>query len=103
MRDTAAALDKEARLDIVGAKTQVDRDILEKLEAPLTHLLRNALDHGLETPAERLAAGKPAEGTLTLEARHSAGMLIVDPLRRRARHRPGKPARNHCAQGADHR
>ncbi len=77
VRDTAASLGKEARLSIVGAKTQVDRDILEKLEAPLTHLLRNALDHGLESPAERLAAGKPAEGTLTLEARHSAGMLIV--------------------------
>ncbi|MBE7219551.1 MAG: Hpt domain-containing protein, partial [Caulobacteraceae bacterium] len=77
VRDTAAALGKEARLAILGAKTHVDRDILEKLEAPLTHLLRNALDHGLETPAERLAAGKPPEGTLTLEAHHSAGMLIV--------------------------
>ncbi len=77
VRDTAGSLGKEAHLAIVGAKTQVDRDILEKLEAPLTHLLRNALDHGLESPAERTAAGKPAEGTLTLEARHSAGMLIV--------------------------
>ncbi len=77
VRDLAASLGRAARLDLVGANTQVDRDILEKLEAPLTHLLRNALDHGLETPAERAGAGKPAEGTLTLEARHSAGMLIV--------------------------
>lgn len=77
VRDLAARLGKEARLDLLGANTQVDRDILEKLEAPLTHLLRNALDHGLETPEERRAAGKPAEGSLTLEARHSAGMLTV--------------------------
>ena len=77
VRDLAASLGKSARLDLVGANTQVDRDILEKLEAPLTHLLRNALDHGLESPDERTHQGKPAEGTLTLEARHSAGMLIV--------------------------
>ena len=77
VRDLAGSLGKSARLDLVGAGTQVDRDILEKLEAPLTHLLRNALDHGLESPEERLRAGKAAEGTLTLEARHSAGMLIV--------------------------
>jgi two-component system sensor histidine kinase and response regulator WspE len=77
VRDMAGSLGKEAHLKLAGANTQVDRDILEKLEAPLTHLLRNALDHGLETPAERVAAGKPTEGTLTLEARHSAGMLIV--------------------------
>ena len=77
VRDLAASLGKSARLDLVGPNTQVDRDILERLEAPLTHLLRNALDHGLETPAERQRAGKPPEGTLTLEARHSAGMLIV--------------------------
>ena len=77
VRDLAGTLGKSARLDLVGANTQVDRDILEKLEAPLTHLLRNALDHGLESPDERALAGKPTEGTLTLEARHSAGMLIV--------------------------
>src|SRR2546430_1887616 len=57
--------------------TQVDRDILERLETPLAHLLRNAVDHGCETPAERERAGKPAEATIRLEARHSAGMLLV--------------------------
>ena len=77
VRDLAASLGKSARLDLVGANTQVDRDILEKLEAPLTHLLRNALDHGLELPGDRARLNKPAEGTLTLEARHNAGMLIV--------------------------
>jgi two-component system sensor histidine kinase and response regulator WspE len=56
----------------------VDRDLLEKLEAPLTHLLRNAIDHGIESPEERIAAGKPAAGRIVLEARHSAGMLLIN-------------------------
>ena len=77
VRDLGRTLGKELRLEIVGEGTQVDRDILERLEAPLTHLLRNAIDHGLETPAERVAAGKPPEGVLRLEARHSAGRLLV--------------------------
>lgn len=77
IRDLARSLGKEVRLEIVGDQTQVDRDILEKLEAPLQHLLRNALDHGIEFPEERIAAGKPREGTIWLEARHSAGMLLV--------------------------
>src|SRR5207248_1062509 len=62
VRDTARRLGKQARLDVVGQTTEVDRDILEKLEAPLTHLLRNAVDHGLEAAEVRLAAGKPPEG-----------------------------------------
>ncbi len=77
VRDLSHELGKQARLEIVGETTQVDRDVLEKLEAPLGHLLRNALDHGMETPAERLAAGKPAEGLIRLDARHAAGMLQV--------------------------
>ena len=77
IRDLARSLGKQARLEIVGEATQVDRDILSKLDAPLGHLLRNAVDHGLETPDERLAAGKPAEGVVRLEARHSAGVLQV--------------------------
>ncbi len=77
VRDVARQLGKEARFEIVGESTQVDRDILDKLEAPLGHLLRNALDHGLEAPAARLAAGKPAAGLIRLEARHSAGRLLV--------------------------
>ncbi len=77
VRDVARSLGKEARLEIVGEATRVDRDILARLDAPLGHLLRNAVDHGLESPAGRRAAGKPVEGVLRLEARHSAGALHV--------------------------
>jgi two-component system sensor histidine kinase and response regulator WspE len=78
VRDLGRALGKQVRLEVIGENTQVDRDILEKLDAPLGHLLRNAVDHGIEPPEARLAAGKPAEGVVTLEARHSAGMLLID-------------------------
>jgi two-component system sensor histidine kinase and response regulator WspE len=77
VRDLARETGKQIRFEIAGAVTPVDRDILEKLEAPLSHLIRNAIDHGMETPGERVAAGKPAEGTITLEARHIAGMLNI--------------------------
>jgi two-component system sensor histidine kinase and response regulator WspE len=77
LRDLARSLGKKVHLDIRGLATQVDRDILEKIEAPLNHLLRNAVDHGIETPAERLAAGKPEQATVRLEAMHSAGMLSI--------------------------
>lgn len=77
VRDLARGLGKQVRLEIVGPDTRVDREILEKLEAPLGHLLRNAVDHGLESPQERDAAGKSVEGVVRLEARHSAGMLQV--------------------------
>jgi len=77
VRDLARSLGKQVRLEISGESTQVDRDILDRLEAPLAHLLRNAVDHGCEPPEQRLAAGKPAEAVIRLEARHSAGMLQV--------------------------
>jgi two-component system sensor histidine kinase and response regulator WspE len=77
VRDVGRSLGKQVRLEIVGEATQVDREILEKLDAPLGHLLRNAIDHGIESPAERLAAGKPPEGVVRLEARHSAGLLQI--------------------------
>ena len=78
VRDLARDLGKQARLEIQGQETLVDRDILEKLEAPLTHLLRNAIDHGIELPAARRAAGKPEEGIyIRLEARQSAGNLLT--------------------------
>ena len=78
LRDLARSLGKKIRFDIVGVDTEVDRDILEKLEAPLTHLLRNSVDHGLETSEERLAAGKAEEGAVRLEARHAGGMLSIE-------------------------
>ncbi len=77
VRDLARSLGKEVRLDIRGEDTQVDRDVLERLEAPLGHLLRNAVDHGIEAPEARVAAGKPPGGVVRLEARHRAGVLLV--------------------------
>jgi len=77
VRDLARQQGKKVRLEIVGQKTGVDREILEKLEAPLTHMLRNSVDHGIETPAEREAKGKRPEATIRLEARHQAGQLHI--------------------------
>ena len=77
VRDTARQLGIHVRYDLVGEQTGVDRDILEKLEAPLNHLIRNALDHGVELPDERRAAGKDPQATIRLEARHVAGTLQV--------------------------
>jgi len=78
VRDLARQMGKEIDFEVIGATTPVDRDILGKLDAPITHMLRNAIDHGLERPADRVAAGKPARARLELEARHQAGMLIVE-------------------------
>lgn len=77
VRDLARSLAKRVRFAIVGEATQVDRDILDMLDAPLGHLLRNAIDHGVETPEAREAQGKPAEASITVEARHSAGKLLI--------------------------
>ncbi|NEO87314.1 MAG: hybrid sensor histidine kinase/response regulator [Spirulina sp. SIO3F2] len=77
VRDLAKQLGKQVQLEIVGANTPVDRDILEKLEAPLTQMLRNAIVHGIAPPPERQAQGKPAIGTIRLEASHCAGMLSI--------------------------
>jgi two-component system sensor histidine kinase and response regulator WspE len=77
VRDLARTLGKQIRWEVRGEQTGVDRDILDKLEAPLSHLVRNAVDHGLELPADRTAAGKPPTGTVRLEARHRAGMLQI--------------------------
>ena len=78
VRDLGRSLGKQVRLEIEGEKTQVDRDVLEKLEAPLTHLLRNAVDHGIETPEQRLLKGKSAEGLIRLRASHQAGLLVLE-------------------------
>lgn len=77
VRDICRDLGKRCRFEIVGDGTQVDREILEQMEAPLNHIVRNALDHGLEMPDVRTSAGKPAEGRLTMEAFHRAGRLVV--------------------------
>jgi two-component system, chemotaxis family, sensor histidine kinase and response regulator WspE len=77
VRDLARSLGKQVRFEVLGENTQVDRDILDRLEVPLAHLLRNAIDHGCEPAQERVAAGKRPEATIRLEARHSAGALVI--------------------------
>jgi two-component system sensor histidine kinase and response regulator WspE len=77
VRDLARGLGKDVRFEVIGGTTAVDRDVLEKLEAPITHLLRNAVDHAIELPHLRRAAGKPTEGVIRLEARHKAGRLLL--------------------------
>lgn len=77
VRDLAKMLGKQVRFEIEGEQTPVDRDILSRLEAPLNHLLRNAMDHGVETPDRRRGCGKGAVANLRLQARHQAGMLEV--------------------------
>jgi two-component system sensor histidine kinase and response regulator WspE len=77
VRDLARSLGKKIAFELVGGTVPVDRDVLARLEAPLNHLVRNCVDHGIEAPEARRAAGKPETGTITLEARHHAGMLTV--------------------------
>jgi len=77
VRDLARALGKSVRLEIAGESTEVDRDVLESLDAPLGHLLRNAIDHGIESRDERRLRGKPEQGLVRLEARHHGGKLSV--------------------------
>jgi two-component system sensor histidine kinase and response regulator WspE len=78
VRDLSRQLGKRARAVLSGEQLAVDRDVLERLDAPLNHLLRNAIDHGIEEPALRRAAGKPEEGVLTIAASYRAGMLAID-------------------------
>ncbi len=77
VRDVARSLGKDARLEITGVTTQVDRDVLEMVKAPLNHLLRNAVDHGVEMPEERVESGKSSQAIVKLDARHRSGMLLV--------------------------
>jgi len=77
VRDLSRQLGKNVQFEVRGETTNVDRDILDKLDAPLNHILRNAIDHAMESPAERKAAGKSETGHLIVEARHSAGMLSI--------------------------
>ncbi len=77
VRDTAAELGKDVALEIVGADTELDKAVVERIADPLMHLVRNALDHGLEKPDDRLAAGKPAQGRLTLSACHESGSVLI--------------------------
>ncbi|HVE26244.1 MAG TPA: chemotaxis protein CheA, partial [Sporichthya sp.] len=78
VRDLGAQVGKQVRLTMDGRETELDRTLLEAVKDPLTHLVRNAIDHGLETPEGRVAAGKPVEGTLSLRAYHEGGQVVVE-------------------------
>ncbi|MBN1170667.1 MAG: chemotaxis protein CheW [Micromonosporaceae bacterium] len=78
VRDLSAACGKRVRLAMEGRETELDRSLLEAVKDPLTHLVRNAVDHGIEDPDVRVAAGKPAEGVLTLRAYHEGGHVLVE-------------------------
>ena len=77
VRDLTRELGKDAQFVVAGGSTPVDRDVLRRLEVPLVHLLRNAVDHGINTEAERVEAGKPRRATITVTARHVGGRLLV--------------------------
>jgi two-component system chemotaxis sensor kinase CheA len=77
VRDLSAKLGKQVELELVGQDTELDRTVVDALGDPIVHLVRNALDHGLEGPAERAAAGKPATGTVRISARHAGGNVVI--------------------------
>lgn len=77
VRELAMSLNKEAKIILVGENTEVDTTVIEELSDPLVHMIRNAMDHGMETPAERLALGKPEEGTIKLSAEHRSSRIVI--------------------------
>ncbi len=78
MRDLAAKLGKKVELVTQGESTELDKGLVEKITDPLTHLVRNSCDHGIEMPAERVAKGKPEQGTVTLVASHQGGSIVIE-------------------------
>lgn len=78
LRDLAGKLDKRIELHTIGEDTELDKGLIEKITDPLTHLVRNAADHGIEMPADRLAAGKTEQGTITLAAFHEGGSIVIE-------------------------
>ncbi|MCK7613204.1 hybrid sensor histidine kinase/response regulator [Roseibium sediminicola] len=78
VRDLSQELEKPIDLEMIGADTELDRQVLEMIKDPLTHMVRNSADHGLERPEDRRAAGKPEKGTITLAAYHEGGHIIIE-------------------------
>ncbi|WP_417686965.1 hybrid sensor histidine kinase/response regulator [Roseibium sp.] len=78
VRDLSQELDKPIELEMIGADTELDRQVLEMIKDPLTHMVRNSADHGLEMPAQRRESGKPDKGTITLAAYHEGGHIIIE-------------------------
>ncbi|RVU07848.1 chemotaxis protein CheA [Novosphingobium umbonatum] len=77
LRELASSTGKHVNLQVFGETTELDKTVIERLGEPLTHLIRNAVDHGIEKPEDRLAKGKSAEGTLTLSAEHRSGRILI--------------------------
>ncbi|MFJ5330242.1 chemotaxis protein CheA [Pectobacterium versatile] len=80
VRDLAAKLDKQVELTLMGSSTELDKSLIERIIDPLTHLVRNSLDHGIESPDKRVAAGKAAVGNLTLSAEHQGGNICIEVI-----------------------
>ena len=78
VRDLAHKFDKDVKFETIGNDTEIDRNMVESIYDPLVHLMRNALDHGLETPAQRRAAGKPPQGVVRLKAYHQGGNVVIE-------------------------
>lgn len=78
IRQLARDLEKEVKINIIGAETELDRTVIDEIGDPLVHLIRNAIDHGIESPEIRMKNGKPSEGTVTLEAYHSGNHIFVE-------------------------
>ncbi len=78
VRDLSQTLSKDIELEIIGDSTELDKTVLEKIGDPLVHLVRNAVDHGIETEADRVAKGKPARGTVKLNAYHQGGNVVIE-------------------------
>ena len=78
LRELSAQTNKDVHLVVKGEGTEVDKTVIERLGEPLTHMIRNAVDHGLESTEDRIAAGKPAEGTVTLSAEHRGGRIVIE-------------------------
>ncbi len=78
VRDLAIACGKQVRLEMVGKETELDKTIIEAIKDPLTHVVRNSADHGIETPSARIASGKPAEGVVRLRAFHEGGQINIE-------------------------
>ncbi|MBU1424764.1 MAG: chemotaxis protein CheW [Gammaproteobacteria bacterium] len=78
VRDLASKLEKKVQLKTVGEGTELDKGLIEKISDPLTHLVRNSLDHGIELPEERIAKGKDPQGTITLRAAHQGGNIVIE-------------------------
>jgi len=99
VRDLSVKLSKQVELELIGKDTELDRSVVDSLGDPLVHLIRNSLDHGLEGPAERVAAGKPETGRLEITARHAGGNVVISVSDDGRGIDPAHVARKACEKG----